>query len=137
MVSERELQDVLMGRGYYDDILSRDLEARKDPDKAVPKQAAASAQGQRRMTMGQWRQRQAGREEEKGKRLRECLARVQDSARGLTMKQQTRLTRIRTAAPGRGREEANTVPGSMTSTAGCSGARPRMPPWLSVRSKTH
>ncbi|KAH9910225.1 uncharacterized protein B0H18DRAFT_504560 [Fomitopsis serialis] len=69
MVSERELQDVLMGRGYYDDILSRDLEARKDPDKAVPKQATASAQGQRRMTMGQWRQRQAGREEEKGKRL--------------------------------------------------------------------
>jgi len=62
---ERELQDALMERGYYDDLLSRDLEARKSTDDAVSKPAAASAQRQRQMPVAQWRERAAQRQSQK------------------------------------------------------------------------
>ncbi|KAH9830352.1 uncharacterized protein C8Q71DRAFT_727585 [Rhodofomes roseus] len=40
-IVERELQDGLMERGYYDDLVSRDLEARKSPDDSADKARAA------------------------------------------------------------------------------------------------
>ncbi|TFY60659.1 hypothetical protein EVJ58_g4998 [Rhodofomes roseus] len=48
---ERELQDALMERGYYDDLVSRDLEARKNFDHGDPvgeRERAARALAQRR-----------------------------------------------------------------------------------------
>ncbi|KAH9914352.1 uncharacterized protein B0H18DRAFT_1216068 [Fomitopsis serialis] len=54
---ERELQDALMERGYYDDLLSRDLEARKTADDTVSKPGAASIQRRPQTGMDQVRQR--------------------------------------------------------------------------------
>jgi len=50
-IVERELQDALIERGYYDDLVSRDLEARSRP--MTDKERAAMVLAQRRQGQGQ------------------------------------------------------------------------------------
>ncbi|KAH9922764.1 uncharacterized protein B0H18DRAFT_503809 [Fomitopsis serialis] len=125
---ERELQDALMERGYYYDLLSRDLEARKTAEDAPPKPHAASVQSQR--------------DQENHRLLREAHANLQIPRPGGPWSgpppgpshpphpphpnggSGPPVVRGRTAAPGTGRE-ASTIAGSMTSTASCSGAASR------------